>query len=263
MTLHSAIYEGAVVHDRLRPKRHRLKYHVYSMLLDIDELPDLARRFWLFGYNSWAPLAFYDRDHGLANGSPLRPWVESHLMKAGLPIDGGPIRLLCYPRVFGYVFNPLSVYFCYNQDGQLRATLYEVCNTFEERHTYVIAVHDNHKRVIRQRVPKAMYVSPFIGMDAAYHFRIVPPSDRTIVVIRQEDTEGVLLAASFVGTRQKISGWSLIKVLCRFPLLTVKIMFGIHWEALRLLLKGLKVFAHEPAANPIDSSIGHPTTSKS
>ena len=81
MTLHSAIYEGAVVHDRLRPKRHRLKYQVYSMLLDIDELPDLARRFWLFGYNSWAPLAFYDRDHGLANGSPLRPWVENHLMK--------------------------------------------------------------------------------------------------------------------------------------------------------------------------------------
>ena len=197
MTLHSAIYEGAVVHDRLRPKRHRLKYHVYSMLLDIDELPDLARRFWLFGYNSWAPLAFYDRDHGLANGSPLRPWVESHLMKAGLPIDGGPIRLLCYPRVFGYVFNPLSVYFCYNQDGQLRATLYEVCNTFEERHTYVIAVHENDKRdpstgkshVCR---PSSVWM-PLITSELCRqtHYRCNS----------SEDTEGLLLAASFAGTR--------------------------------------------------------------
>ena len=140
MTLHSAIYEGDVVHERLRPKRHRLKYHVYSLLLDIDELPALARRFWLVGYNRWKPLAFYDRDHGLADGSSLRPWVEGHLVRAGLPVDGGPIRLLCYPRIFGYVFNPLSVYFCYTRGRQLHAILYEVCNTFKERHTYVLLV---------------------------------------------------------------------------------------------------------------------------
>ncbi len=263
MTLDSAIYEGDVVHERLRPKRHRLKYHVYSLLLDLDELPALARHFRLVGYNQWAPLAFYDRDHGPADGSPLRPWVEDHLAKAGLPIDGGPIRLLCYPRVFGYVFNPLSVYFCYTRDGQLQAILYEVCNTFKERHTYAIAVNGNRERVIRQRVAKSMYVSPFIGMDTAYNFRIIPPAARTNIVIRQEDAEGLLLAASFTGARQEMTGWSLTKILCRFPLLTLKIMLGIHWEALRLWLMGLKVFAHEPAANPVESSIGNPTTSKS
>ena len=184
------------------------------------------------------------------------------MAKAGLPIDGGPIRLLCYPRVFGYVFNPLSVYFCYTRDGQLQAILYEVCNTFKERHTYAIAVNGNRERVIRQRVAKSMYVSPFISMDTAYHFRIIPPAVRTNIVIRQEDAEGLLLAASFAGARQEMTGWSLTKILCRFPLLTLKIMLGIHWEALRLWLMGLKVFAHEPAANPVESSIGKPTTSK-
>ena len=263
MTQNSAIYEGDVVHERLRPKRHRLKYHVYSLLLDIDELPALARRFWLIGYNHWAPLAFYDRDHGPANGSPLRPWVEDHLVKAGLPIDGGPIRLLCYPRVFGYVFNPISVYFCYSRDGQLTALLYEVCNTFKERHTYAIAVNGNRARVIRQQIAKSMYVSPFMNMDATYHFRIVPPAARTNIVIRQEDDDGLLLAASFAGTRQEITSWSLTNILCRFPLLTFKIISAIHWEALRLWLKGLKVFAHEPAARPIESSIGNPKASKS
>ena len=108
-----------------------------------------------------------------------------------------------------------------------------------------------------------MYVSPFIGMDATYHFRIIPPASRTNIVIRQEDAEGLLLAASFAGARQEITDRSLAKILCRFPLLTLKVMLGIHWEALRLWLKGLHVFAHEPATNPIESSIGRPTTTKS
>ena len=184
-------------------------------------------------------------------------------MRAGLPIDGGPIRLLCYPRVFGYVFNPISVYFCYNQDRQLTALLYEVCNTFKERHTYAIAVNGNSGGVIRQEIAKSMYVSPFMNMDATYHFRISPPAARTNIVIRQEDAEGLLLTASFAGARQEMTGWSLTNILCRFPLLTFKVMSAIHWEALQLWLKGLKVFAHEPAASPIESSISNPKPSKS
>lgn len=251
----SAIYRGEVVHERVRPKRHRLRYKVFSLLLDLDELPRLARRSLLFGYNRWAPLAFYDRDHGATTGEPLRPWVEARLREAGIAIDGGAIRLLCYPRIFGFVFNPLSVYFCYRQDGSLAAILYEVCNTFRERHTYIIPVSEAGHAVIRQRCRKSMYVSPFIGMDTDYHFRIVPPGESINVVIRQEDSEGLLLAASFRGRRTGFSQAALARCLAAFPLLTVKIVAAIHWEALRLWLKGVRVHPHTAATERVESSV--------
>ena len=263
MTVASAIYRGAVVHDRRRPKRHRLRYRVFSLLLDLDELPALDRRSRLFAYNRWAPLAFYDADHGSTTGAPLRPWVEARLTEAGLAPDGGPIRLLCYPRVFGYVFNPLSVYFCYRRDGALAAILYEVCNTFRERHTYVIPVAASDRAVIRQRCAKALYVSPFIGMEAQYKFRIIPPADGVNVVIRQEDAEGLLLAASFHGTRMPMTDRSLLRCLAAFPLLTLKIIAAIHWEALRLWLKGFRVFPHKSAAMPVQSSVAPLNVSES
>jgi len=262
MTLQSAIYEGPVVHERLRPKRHRLRYSVFTLLLDLDELAELDSRFALFRHNRPAPLAFYDKDHGPTTGGPLRPWVEARLREAGLEADGGPIRLLCYPRIFGYVFNPLSVYFCYRRDGQLAAILYEVCNTYKERHTYVIPVDDPGRAVIRQKCGKELYVSPFIGMDADYHFRIVPPGDGVNVVIRQEDAEGLLLAASFQGKRIELDRWTLARTLIRFPLLTLKVMAGIHWEALKLWLKGIGVFSHEPASESVRSSVPQPLPAK-
>jgi len=255
MTLRSAIYRGKVVHERLRPKRHRLSYRVFSLLLDLDELPELDRRLRLFAHNRWAPLAFHDRDHGSTTGEPLRPWVEARLKEAGLTCDGGPIRLLCYPRIFGYVFNPLSVYFCYRRDGELAAILYEVCNTFRERHTYVIPVDRNDRAVIRQSCGKALYVSPFIGMDAVYHFRILPPDDGVSIVIRQEDADGLLLAASFRGEKVPLAERSLALCLSAFPFLTLKITTAIHWEALLLWLKGCRVFPHAPAPLPVQSSV--------
>ena len=255
MSFNSAIYEGPVVHDRVRPKRHRFRYSVFSMLLDLDELPALDRRFNLFGYNRWAPLAFFDCDHGPTTGGSLRPWAEERMREAGLHPDGGPIRLLCYPRIFGFVFNPISVFFCYQRDGALAAILYEVCNTFKERHTYVIPVGDKNCRVIRQASSKALYVSPFNDMDGEYHFRIVPPGERINVVIRQEDSEGLLLAASFKGDKRPFAGRTLMGSLLRFPFLTLKIVAGIHFEALRLWLKGLQIFTHQPASRPVDSSV--------
>jgi DUF1365 family protein len=257
MTLQSAIYEGTVVHERVRPKRHRLRYNVFSLLLDLDELPELDRRSRLFGNNRRAPLAFHDRDHGPTTGGPLRPWVEAQLRAAGLAPDGGPIRLLCYPRVFGYVFNPISVYFCYRQDGGLDAILYEVCNTFRERHTYILPVNDRARAVIRQSCAKSLYVSPFVQMETDYHFRIVPPGDRINIVIRQEDAEGLLLAASFRGERVPLTDRSLARCLIRFPFLTLKVMAGIHWEAIKLWGKGLPVFSHKPADQPVSSSVEH------
>ncbi len=262
MTGTSTIYRGTVVHERRRPKRHRLRYRVFSLLLDLDDLAAFDSRSRLFAYNRLAPLAFYDADHGPTTGEPLRPWVEARMAETGLKPDGGPIRLLCYPRIFGYVFNPLSVYFCYRRDGVLAAILYEVCNTYQERHTYVIPVQDTDKTVIRQQCGKALYVSPFIGMDAQYHFRIVPPADGVNIVIRLEDANGLLLAASFRGERMPLTDSALLRCLAGFPFLTFKIVAAIHWEALRLWLKGVRVFPHAPAAAPVQNSVETLTASK-
>ena len=224
-------------------------------------MQELDRCLPLFGHNRFAPLAFFDRDHGPTDGRALRPWVEEHLADAGIEPDGGPIRLLCYPRIFGYVFNPLSVFFCYRSSGQLAAILYEVCNTFKERHTYVIPVRDNGRRhVIRQSCAKALYVSPFIGMNATYHFRIMAPAESVRIVIREEDGDGLLLAASFIGMRRSLTGGSLLSLLARFPLLTLKIFAGIHWEALKLWRKRVPVFRHSPARQPVQVSIETSTT---
>lgn len=260
MTRSSAIYRGEVVHKRLRPKRHRLRYRVFSLLLDLDELPVLDRDLRLFGHNRFAPISFHDRDHGPATGEPLRPWVEARLAEAGIDIDGGTVRLLCYPRIFGYVFNPLSVYFCHRRDGTLAAILYEVCNTFRERHTYVIPVANGGDGAVRQRCRKALYVSPFIGMEADYHFVIRPPGEGVSLAIRETDHEGPLLVAVFTGARAALDDRTLAGLLVRFPFLTLKVIAGIHWEALRLWLKGLPLNRHRPATTAIASSVWHPET---
>ncbi|NQW00254.1 MAG: DUF1365 domain-containing protein [Rhodospirillales bacterium] len=256
MSLHSSIYEGVVVHERLRPKRHRLTYKVFSLLLDLDELAALNQNHVLFGYNRPAPLSFFDKDHGSTQDVPLRPWVEARMREASIEPDGGPIRLLCSPRVFGYAFNPISTYFCYQKDGMLAAILYEVCNTYKERHTYVIAASVSGRAVIRQTCKKSLYVSPFIDMEMTYHFRIIAPGERVNIVIREEDEAGLLLAASLAGKRVPLSEIALARCLFRFPLLSLKIMGGIHWEALKLWLKGFPMFTHVAAAAPVESSVG-------
>ena len=258
MTYRSAIYRGSVVHERFRPRKHRLRYTVFTLLLDLDELVDLDQEFRVFAYNRRSLVSFHDADHGPANGQPLRPWVEARLAEAGVEIEGGAIRLLCYPRVLGHVFNPLSVYFCHRPDDDLAAILYEVCNTFGERHTYVIPVTDDGRSVIRQSCDKAHYVSPFIDMDALYRFRILPPRDKVSVTIRQEDSEGLLLAAAFAGEREEFTQRSLLKHLLRLPLLSLKVVSAIHWEALKMWLKGFPVYRHRPAAAPVASSVGQP-----
>ncbi|MBB4265833.1 DUF1365 domain-containing protein [Roseospira visakhapatnamensis] len=239
----SALYRGAVMHRRLRPRRHRLDYRVFSALLDLDDLPDMSRRLRWFAHNRFAPVSFHDRDHGPGDGAPLRPWVEAELARAGLDLGGGPIRVLCYPRLWGYVFNPLTVYFCHHPDGRLGAVLHEVNNTFGDRHCYLIPVADadGHAPVVRQTCDKRMYVSPFMEMETTYHFRIRPPAETVSVVIRQTDAEGTILVASFTGDRAPLTDRALAAAVARHPLMTVKVMAGIHWEALKLFAKGMRL----------------------
>jgi len=202
----SAAYCGHVVHARTRPRKHRLRYSVFYLLLDLAELPALEKRLRLFAHNRRGLFSFHDRDHGPRDGSDLRTWVDNQLAQAGLPIPGGRVKLLCLPRILGYVFNPLSVYFCFDRNGNLRAVLYQVSNTFAQSHTYVLPVDDAAaaERIVRHEFDKTFYVSPFIPMACRYHIALRNPDEHASIAIRETDSDGDLLAATFHGERREL-----------------------------------------------------------
>jgi hypothetical protein len=229
-----------------------MAYRVFGMLLDLDELPALGRTLRLFSHNRFNLFSFLDRDHGAGDGRPLREWVAATLTEAGLHSEIGPIRVLCYPRILGYVFNPLSVYFCHRPDETLVAIICEVNNTFGQRHSYLMPVENSAAGIVRHSCPKAFYVSPFIAMDAEYHFRIRPPAERAVVAIDETDAQGRLLFASFAARRRSLDDQSLAAVFLRYPLMTLKVIAGIHWEALRLWRKGIPLVRRPaPPTHPV------------
>jgi hypothetical protein len=254
MSFRSALYVGSVMHRRLRPRPHRLRYRVFWMLLDLDEIDDLAGRLRLFSRNRFNAVSFHDADHGNASRKPLREQVEGHLSEAGIETGGGAIKLLCMPRIFGYGFNPLSIYFCYRSDGSLAALIYEVHNTFGERHSYLISVDRSAGAVVDQHCQKAFYVSPFMDMDVTYAFRIAAPAERLTVAIRTGDKAGLLLVAALAGERVTLTDRALLRALLTHPLLTLKVIGAIHWHALRMSLKGYRLRSR-PNPPPIPVTI--------
>ncbi|MFO1249298.1 MAG: DUF1365 domain-containing protein [Alphaproteobacteria bacterium] len=240
----SALYEGWVMHRRLTPRHHRFKYRVFAMLLDLDELPALDRKLSLFAHNRRGLFSFQDRDHG--DGRDLNTWLNDLLAQAGISANGRR-RVLCYPRIFGYVFNPLSVWFCDDADGALKAIVYEVHNTYEERHAYVLPV-DGNEKLVRHGCPKNFYVSPFLSRDCRYQFRIRPPAADIAVAIHEEEAGKPILNASFAGERKALMDGALLKMLLRYPLMTLKVVIAIHYEAVRLMLKGVRRHPHAPKA---------------
>ena len=238
----SALYVGRVTHHRLRPRRHSLSYRAYWLLLDLDEIDRLSQTLVLFSRNRFNVFSFHDADHG-NRSEPLRAQVERHLSAANINLGGGAIRLLTMPRLLGYVFNPLSIYFCHHRDGALAALLYEVSNTFGERHTYLIGVPPLSTAPIRQTCNKLFYVSPFLGMEMRYHFHVTPPSEKVAVTVRGSGRDGDMIVATLSGNRARLTDSALLRVLVTHPLLTTKVMIGIHWEALQLWLKGLRIHA--------------------
>ena len=160
---------------------------------------------------------------------------------AGLASDGGPIRLLAMPRVLGHIFNPIAVWFCHRRDGSLLAIIYEVTNTLKQRHSYLIPVTDGADGTIRQSCAKALYVSPFMDMDMAYDFAIRPPGEKVQIVVNGRDGEGPLISASFAGRRRPLTDGALLRLFFTIPLVTLKTVAGIHWEALKLWLKGIRI----------------------
>ncbi len=236
----SALYLGTVVHTRLRPVRHRLRYRMLTLLLDLDEIPALAQRLRLFSVDRFNLFGFSERDHLAAGGEPLRRQVEAALAAAGIAPDGGPIRLLAMPRVLGSVFNPLSLFFCHGGDGALRAVLYEVNNTFGQRHSYLIPV-DGPGLPIRQECAKDFYVSPFMDMALRYRFRLTPPAEKFGVAIEVRDDAGTVLTAGFAARRHALTDGALLRGFLRHPLLAAQVLGGIHWEAVKLWRKGMRV----------------------
>jgi len=239
----------------MRPRRHRLRYRVFSLLLDLDEVPALCRRLRLLSHRRFNLYGFDERDHADGSGAPLRPWVERHLAQAGIDIEGGPIRLLAMPRVLGYGFNPISVYFCHHRDGRLLALLHEVHNTFGQRHTYLLPVEGGAALGdVRQDCDKEFYVSPFMSMNMRYDFRIHPPDERLSIAIRGSDADGTLIVAVLSAERRALTDRALLGTFLRTPLLTMKVIAGIHWEALRLWWKGVPLHAR-PAPPPAPVTI--------
>ena len=241
MNFRSTLYVGSVMHRRLRPRAHRLRYRLFWMLLDLDEIGALARGLRLFSHNRFNVASFHDADHGDGGGRCLRDQIEDHLRDAGIETGRGPIKLLCMPRIFGYGFNPLSIFFCYRPDGALAAILYEVHNTFGERHSYLIRVDSNDGGIIEQNCDKAFYVSPFMDMDMTYAFRVVAPDARVSVAIRTADKDGLMLVAALRGDAVALTDLALLRAVTTYPLLTLKVIGAIHWHALRLLLKGVRL----------------------
>lgn len=235
----SALYRGLVTHQRYRPRAHRLAYRVFWLLLDLDEVERLDRDTRLFSNGRFNLLSFQEQDHGDGR-TPLRAWAEGQLLKGGILPAGGAIRLLTMPRVLGFVFNPISLYYCHAPDGRLTAMIYEVTSTFGERHSYVLPVATGGR--IDQRAVKALHVSPFLGMDMAYGFRGEAPGERLTLTIQADDSEGRMLTAAMVGHRRPFTDRAMLTAVLAIPFSTLKVVAAIHWEALKLWLKGVPYF---------------------
>lgn len=248
MSFASALYDGVVTHERVRPKRHRLGYRVFWLLLDLAEIDEVARSTRIFSRNRFNLLSFFDRDHGDGSGAPLRPQIEAQLAAAGVDLSGGAVRLLTMPRILGHVFNPISIYYCHRPDGALAAVVYEVTSTFRNRYAYVAAVEPEAgaRGEIRQSRAKRLYVSPFMEVDMQYHFRGRTPGAKLSLAIEGADADGPLIHAAMAARRSEISDRALMRAWISHPLMTLKVVAAIHWEALKLFAKGVPLTRQGP-----------------
>ena len=179
----SSIYNGTVVHKRFKPRIHFFRYKVFSLLIDLSELSTLDKKINFFSYNRFNLISFFDKDHGERDGTSLIEWVKKNLRENNIDAEEIKIKLLCYPRILGYVFNPLSVFYIYDNDEKLISILYEVKNTFGEQHTYIFKIENDN--LLQHNCEKKFHVSPFIEMNCNYFFKILKPSEKISVIIDQ------------------------------------------------------------------------------
>ena len=239
MIKNSFIYSGNVVHKRFKPKVHYFKYKVFSLLIDLSEIESMEKNLKIFSFNKFNIISFYNKDHGARDGSSIKDWVINNLKKNNIDTNDIKIKLLCYPRIFGYVFNPLSVFYIYDKNLNLISILYEVKNTFGEQHTYIFKTGIRHN-LLQHMCKKKFHVSPFIEMNCIYFFRLLKPGNKISVIIDQNDEDGKILYASQDGVKSDLTNVNLIKSYLKHPLMTFKIILAIHFEAFRIWTKGIK-----------------------
>ena len=234
----SSIYNGTVVHKRFKPRIHFFRYKVFSLLIDLSELSTLDKKINFFSYNRFNLISFFDKDHGERDGTSLIEWVKKNLRENNIDAEEIKIKLLCYPRILGYVFNPLSVFYIYDNNEKLISILYEVKNTFGEQHTYIFKIENDN--LLQHNCEKKFHVSPFIEMNCNYFFRILKPSEKISVIIDQYQSNEKILFASQDGKRADLTSAELMKSYLKHPLMTFKIISAIHFEAFKLWTKGIK-----------------------
>ena len=249
----ATLYFGQVMHQRMGKITHRFTYTMLSLVIDVQNLDAAKQQSWLFSINKPNIFAFHESDHlerapNVPTNTALYDEITALLTTTNVTITNPKILLMCYPRMFGYVFNPISIYFCYDVQNNLCALIYEVRNTFGDCHRYVmpLGTNDFDARGVRQECDKVFYVSPFMDMAQRYHFRVRPPTPAQLSLRILETSCGKpTLAATFVGTGTKLSTRALLYALFALPFATLKVMLGIHFEAARLWLKGVN-FYHRP-----------------
>ena len=238
---------GNVHHSRLRPARNSFNYGVYFLRLPLRSMQDMPLTNKLLSHNRFNLLSFHDKDHGDGTTAPLQ-WIDNLLKREGIPDTDGEIWLQTFPRVLGYVFNPVSFWFCHRRDGALRAVLCEVSNTFGERHCYLLEQNTpiGNNDVLTAR--KVFHVSPFCQVEGSYRFQFKQTqqpdgSERTLSRIDYHDANGPLLLTSITGITHELSDRLIAKAMLRYPLMTFAVIARIHWQALKLLFKRVPFFS--------------------
>lgn len=236
-----AIYVGAVMHRRFKPRAHRFRYRGFWLLVDVDRLPEMSMTF--LSHNRSNLLSLFDRDHGDGSDQPLGDQARALLAARGIDIGGGSITLLCMPRILGYSFNPLSIYFCRHADGTLAALIYEVHNTFKQRHSYVLS--SENERTYHS-CAKQFYVSPFLEMDLTYDFAVAAPGERLAIGIRVRRGGALLMSACLAANRLPLTDTVLLRCFIFTPFASLKVIVAIHWEAARMWWKGFRLASPAP-----------------
>lgn len=256
----SSLYKGVVVHRRLTPTAHLLRYRSTYCLFDVDELQELEKEISIFSLNRWNMISFLAKDLGFSTDD-LKPQIIDMARSIGARVSGDKIKLLHMPRIMGFGFNPLTTYLFYNKEGECDGIIYEVNNTFGEKHRYAVSLEDaNTQPTLKHSKNKNFYVSPFFPETGRYDFSVVLPDEKVAISIKLESEGKHALNASFIGVRLPFSSPNLVKHYLTNPVSGLKIISAIHWEALKLWLKGLPIIKRQnKETNPQKVSLEGPT----